>query len=99
MLVLIAQALGRDAGTGEKNENRGENKGKPTTISPFKAIWQKEHHHRTNRSFRQRQINYLPWQVDRRDSSIHAVSSQMVPLSNESMAADSVQCSLVPSSS
>lgn len=53
MLVLIAQALGRDAGTGEKDENRGENKGKPTTLSPFKAIWQKERHHRTKRSFRQ----------------------------------------------
>ena len=56
MLVLIAQALGRDAGTGEKDENRGETLlgwGKPTTLSPFKAILQKERHHRTNRSFRQ----------------------------------------------
>lgn len=60
MLVLIAQALGRDAETGEKDENRGENKGKPTTLSPFKAILQKERHHRTNRSFRQI-LFLLPW--------------------------------------
>jgi len=53
MLVLIAQALGKDAGTGEKTRIGGENKGDPPTLSPFKAIWQKERHHRTNRSFRQ----------------------------------------------
>lgn len=35
MLVLIAPG---DAGTGEKDENRGENKGKPTTLSPFKSF-------------------------------------------------------------
>lgn len=48
LLVLIA---GRDEETGEKDKNRGENKDKLTTLFPFKAIWQKEHHHRTNRSF------------------------------------------------
>lgn len=50
IFLLIAQTLGR----GKKDENRGENEGKPTSLfTTFKAIWQKERHHRTKRSFRQ----------------------------------------------
>jgi hypothetical protein len=96
IFLLIAQTLGRGAGRGKKDENRGENEGKPTSLfTTFKAIWQKARHHRTKLSFRQ--SLFLGKSTGRIHPFMQSVSSPMVPLSNESMAADSLQCYLVPS--